>query len=104
MATFRKQTFYTMRRLDNGDIGAIKEDGFTDGEFYYYNGKDGWYCIDPDTGLSLLTGAVANRKLAYEEGHKNSKRLEDYKNSKKYQQQLLAFYHAKVKCGAYVFL
>lgn len=104
MATFRKESFYVMCRLDNGNIGAVKQNGFTDGEFNYYQSKDGWHCIDKDTGLSLLRGAVSSRKLAYDEGRSNKEKLASYMQTKDYQNKVLEFYNAKVKCGAYVFL
>ena len=78
MATFRKETFYTMRRLDDGSVGAVCVNGWTDGEYNYYSVKNSysnlstWFAID--------------------------------KKTERYNEQVMQFYRAKIKAGAIVLL
>ena len=58
----KKTVFYSMVR-ENGANIAKRQDGYTDGKFFYYKNKYGtWHAIHPENGLSVCTDTT--RKAA----------------------------------------
>lgn len=52
----KKTNFYVLRRR-NGKIAAELENGWSDGNFFYYHTDGGtWFAIHPGSGLSVCTG------------------------------------------------
>lgn len=66
----KKVSFYSYHRKCGGRTALLHE-GYDDGTFYYYNSKDGWYCIDKLSGLSVLKHSCSTKAEAYEEAHLN---------------------------------
>ena len=105
----RKETFYTMRRDENGVPCAVKVEGWTDGVFNYYKIVNkyseiaSWFAIDPDCGLSIC-GMCESRIKAANEAHNKIDAIKEYKTTRRYQDEVLKFYEAKKKAGAYTFL
>lgn len=101
MATFRKTKFYTMRILNDGSIGAVRKNGWTDGEYNYYSiknpysGLSTWYAIDKDSGLSVFNGTSINE--VRQKVLDNLDKINDYKKTERYNEQVIQFYNAKVK-------
>lgn len=108
MATFRKETFYTMRRLDDGSVGSVRVNGWTDGEYNYYSVKNPysnlstWFAIDKDSGLNVFSGTSRNE--VRQKVLNNLDKINEYKKTERYNEQVMQFYRAKVKAGAIVFL
>lgn len=108
MAIFRKETFYTMRRLDDGSVGAVRVNGWTDGEYNYYSVKNSysglstWFAIDKDSGLKVFSGKSKNE--ARQKVLDNLDKINDYKKTERYNKQVMQFYNAKVKVGAIMVL
>ena len=51
----KKIQFYSLVRY-NGEIKAMLQNGYTDGEFYYYKSpyhSRKWYVIDPECGIAI---------------------------------------------------
>lgn len=77
--SFKKCTFYSV--ITHGrKKKAVKHEGYTDGEFNYYKTEHGyWYCIEPNTGLSIVCSE--SRKKAYEYKEENKKRVYELINN-----------------------
>lgn len=105
----RKETFYTMRRDENGMPCAVKVEGWTDGVFNYYKIVNkysqiaSWFAIDPDSGLSIC-GMLSSKIKARDEAHRHIDAINEYKQTSRYEKDKLKFYNEKIKAGAYVFL
>lgn len=52
----KKIEFYSMMLGHGNNPKAVKHVGWTDGEFNYYRTGDYWYCIEPNSGLSVGQG------------------------------------------------
>ena len=95
---FKKCGFYTLVRIC-GKVQAVKVFGYTDGKYLYYTtnapcnivtkvrGKNGWYCIHPETGTAFPVGACRSRKI-----------LHDLVNTNEMQFKLLEYMQ---KCGEF---
>ena len=52
----KKTSFYTLRRR-NGKAAAELENGWSDGNFFYYHTDGGtWFAIHPGSGLGVCMG------------------------------------------------
>ena len=60
----KKIDFYTLTRLNNNGIessvGAVLVKGYTDGQYNYYHGREGWFAIHP---VALLATGRAESTL-----------------------------------------
>ena len=83
---------------------AILREGWTDGEYNYFKGKSEgkqcWFAIDKDSGMSFCKGATKNH--IYEKAHSEAvqKDLAEHKKTEKYKEQIKTWYKLLVKCGA----
>ena len=57
----KKCQFFSMMR-EGGKATVKMQNGYTDGEFNYYSPYRGyWFCIDPQTGLSIASGSTKEK-------------------------------------------
>ena len=97
-----KTTFRTLARNKDGEIAAIKKDGFTDNDFNYYRGKDGWFAIDPLSGLSVYKGKTKKETIDFVHSADFVVKFNDKKKTADYIQKVAFFYKKQVECGAIV--
>ena len=103
---WRKTEFRSMVRSMEGPIVAMKQSGWTDGEYNYYmdksDGQKCWFVIDPMTGLSITKGVT--KEHAYEKVHseKVQKDFENYTKTELYTKKVSDWYKLQVECGAIV--
>ena len=78
----KKHQFYSMA-IKGGVPVAEPRKGYTDGEYNYYNaGYKHWHCIEPTTGLSVVTGTSKEHAQQRAAGLKDQ--VEKYKASVRY--------------------
>lgn len=77
----KKAEFYTINHLAKGGIQAVKKQGWTDGDFFYYKmmdyhkrgGKHGkvpwWYAIEPRSGLCVYEDWDTTREYVAQKAH-----------------------------------
>lgn len=104
----RKSYFRSLTRDENGYISAVKREGFTDGDFNYYNenlvGKNYslWYAIDPMTGLSVYSDRGKKKVIDYVHTEEFIKKFEDFKTTQKYKDYIHTWYKKQIECGAII--
>ena len=78
----KKCQFFSM--ICEGGKSTVKmQNGYTDGEFNYYSARRGyWYCIDPQTGLSIASGST--KEKAQQLIKDNIDRFENVKSTEYY--------------------
>ena len=98
----KKKTFYVLRFNDCGTPAPVVVNGWTDGEFYYYNEKQFnknlkqnlWICIDPATGCGLSYLGCADtleRCAKCVHDWELDKKLYEYKKTKDYVEYVKQF-------------
>ena len=74
----KKSVFYSVMNL-YGAVHAKEHNGYTDGEYNYYRaGKKLWWCIEPNTGLSIAGGET--RDQAQQNAYAKRAKVEAYKS------------------------
>lgn len=96
----KHQFFSVLKGKGKGEAIAKRQNGYTDGEYNYYNAARGvWHCIEPNTGLSVATGRT--RQDAQQRAQAYAETVEAFKNTAMYRQRVEQFrelrYKAKIE-------
>lgn len=86
----KKCQFFSMVTSKDNSLTVKMQNGYTDGEFNYYSARRGyWYCIDPQTGLSIASGST--REKAQQLIKDNIDRFENAKSTEYYKKCVKQF-------------
>lgn len=68
MTGMKKRTFFRHCK-EAGKHGIVETYGYTDGEYFYHRGPDGWTVTDPATGCHMGITKAKSREAAQQAVH-----------------------------------